>query len=217
MGSHIAVKCTYCDGDEGEFVGFNGTCSDLVIAWNIRMKHRVWCSDDDCNCKKYYDRGFRGPRPVDACYESALFRDWKYCGGFHHSGKSPGKPIYHDVSEGNIAVLTTRFRREDTEDRRRIVGFFKIAKVDYPDGGQWLWADKHFRVRLRMEEARELLFWDYYSNQAGKEDKVWITGLTRYLSAEQTADILRSLKETLHDEKRRDIVANLLRRDFQSV
>ena len=31
MNKHTAVKCTYNNGDEGDYVGFNGTCSEDII------------------------------------------------------------------------------------------------------------------------------------------------------------------------------------------
>ncbi len=50
---HIAFKCTYNNGGEGVFVGFNGTCSEDIIRWNIR-RGRVWCGQENCKCRKYY-------------------------------------------------------------------------------------------------------------------------------------------------------------------
>lgn len=43
---HLAFKCTYNNGGEGRYAGFNGTCSNINIKYNIDHKH-IWCSDND--------------------------------------------------------------------------------------------------------------------------------------------------------------------------
>lgn len=214
MGKHVAIKCTYNNGGEGVLVGFNGACSEDIIKRNIESG-RIWCSQKDCQCRQYYDRGFKGDRPLDPCYESSLFRDWKYGAGWYHTGKRAGTPIHlANVEKGKIAVLTTRFPGDSEEDRK-IVGFFKIANlVDQPDEETWLIADKEFAVRLPIEEARELFFWDYYSTRGGA---TWGTDLVRYLDDSQVARILSDLKQTLHNEKSKAIVETLLAKDFAGI
>jgi hypothetical protein len=145
MGQHVAIKCTYNNGGEGTFVGFSGTCSEDVIKWNIESG-RVWCSNKDCECRKYYDRGFKGNRPTDPCYESVMFRDWQY-----GAGSRAGKPIHLlNVDKGKIAILTTRFRGDEEIDRK-IIGFFKIGEAkNGPEGETMLIADQSFAIRLSI-------------------------------------------------------------------
>ena len=214
MAQHVAIKCTYNNGDEGIFVGFNGTCSDDIIKWNIE-NGRVWCSQRDCECGKYYDKGFKGNRPVGHCWESVLFQDWKYGAGWYHTGKRAETPIHlSNVDKGKIAILTTRFPNENEIDRR-IIGFFKIAKVtNNPDEETMMLADRRYCIRLPIDEAKELYFWDYYSTRGGAR---WGTGLIRYLSDEQTARILLDLKETLRDEKAKAMLVNLFNQDFANI
>lgn len=214
MTKHIAIKCTYNNGDEGIYVGFNGTCSEDIIKWNIK-NHRIWCSNKDCECKKYYDNGFTGSKPVDPCYESVLFRDWKYCAGRYHTGKKAGTPIHlSSVGKGKIAILTTRFPK-DSEMERRIIGFFKIGQVENNHNKETTFiADESFRIRLLMEEAKELYFWNYYSTKGGAR---WGSGLIRYLNDDQVVRILTDLKEILRDEKAKAMVVNLLNQDFPNV
>jgi hypothetical protein len=211
MAKHVAIKCTYNNGNEGVFVGFNGTCSEDIIKWNID-NGRIWCSQKDCECRKYYDTGFKGSRPIDPCYESVLFRDWQYGAGWYHTGKRAGTPIHlSNVDKGKIAILTTRFPNDDEIDRR-IIGFFKIARVtNNPNEETILIADKAFCIRLPMEEAKELYFWDYYSTRGGAR---WNTGLIRYLNDDQTVRILVDLQQTLRDEKAKAIVDDILSKDF---
>lgn len=214
MGQHVAIKCTYNNGDEGDFVGFNETCSEEIIKWNIESG-RVWCGFKDCQCRKYYDRGLRGKRPVNPCYESVLFRHWRYGAGWYHTGKRAGTPIrLSNVDQGKIAILTTRFPGDEEIDRK-IIGFFKIRMVTSgPNKETMLIADREFAVRLPIEEAKELFFWDYYSTKAGAR---WNTLLIRYLNDNLVARILRDLRETLRDENTRAIVDKLIMNDFPKV
>lgn len=214
MAQHVAIKCTYNDGDEDYYVGFNGTCSKDIIKWNIEQG-RVWCSEEDCECRKYYDNGFEGKPPKDPCWESHLFRDWKFGAGWYHTGKKAGTPIHlANVEAGKIAILTTRFPN-DAEIDRKIIGFFKIGRVtNNPDEETIMYADEKFRLRLPMEEAKELYFWDYYSTKNGA---VWGSGLIRYLNDEIVARILVDIEATIHDEKAKAIVMELLDKDFSKI
>jgi len=214
LTQHIALKCTYNNGDEGALVGFNGTCSEDIIKLNIESG-RVWCSQEGCECRKYYDGGFKGKRPVDPCYESVLFREWQYGAGWYHTGSRKGKPMHFlKVEKRKIAVLTTRFPGDSEEDRR-IIGFFRIGNVGNKPGEETnLIADRECAVRLPMEEAKELFFWDYYSTKGGAR---WGTGLHRYLSDNQISQILQDLRGTLRDSESKEILDRLLARDFPEV
>jgi len=214
MAQHVAIKCTYNNGDEGAFVGFNGTCSEDIIKWNIEHG-RVWCSHQDCECKKYYDNGFKGNKPIEPCYESVIFRDWKYGAGWYHTGERDKTPIHlSNVEEGKIAILTTRFPNDEERDRR-IIGLFKIQRVTNNPGEETVMhADKHFCLRLPMEEAKGLYFWDYYSTKGGAR---WGTGLIRYLNDEQVVRILADIRGTLRDEGAKAIVSGLLNQDFPKI
>lgn len=214
MAQHVAAKCTYNNGDEGIYVGFNGTCSENITKSNIDSG-RVWCSQKDCGCRKYYDEGFKGNKPIDPCYESVLFRDWRYGSGWYHTGKRAGTRIrLSNVGKGKIAILTTRFPN-DREIDRRIVGFFKIGHVINEPGKETIMVgDKEFRIRLPLDEAKELYFWDYYSTKGGAR---WGSGLIRYLNDDQVARILIDLRETLRDAKAKAMVARLVAKDFPKV
>jgi len=202
-GRHVAVKCTYNNGNEGVFVGFNGTCSEDIIKWNIDSG-RIWCSNKQCECRKYYDGGFKGNPPTDPCYESRLFRAWEFGVGRYHSGSKAGTPMrLANVEKGKLAVLTTRFPGDDEEDRK-IIGFFKIAGLrNPPDHETYLVADQKCALRLPLEEAKELLFWDYYSTRGGIK---WGTGLFRYLADSQVMPILADLRDTIRDPISRQMI-----------
>jgi hypothetical protein len=214
MKRHVAIKCTYNNGDEGAFVGFEETCSQDIIEWNIESG-RVWCSQKDCDCRKYYDGGFKGNRPIDPCYESVLFRDWQYGAGWYHTGSRAGTPIHlSSVDNGKTAILTTRFPGDDEIDRR-IIGFFKIGEVkDEPGKETMLVGDRSFALRLPMEESKKIFFWDYYATRGGA---FWGTGLVRYLDDNQIVQILHDLKRTIRDENARKMIEDLLGKDFSKV
>ena len=215
IAQHVAVKCTYNNGDEGVYVGFNGICSENIIKFNIKSG-RVWCSQSECKCKQYYNSEFNDrKKPDEPCYESILFRDWGYGAGSYHTGKRSGTPIHLSrVDIGKIAILTTRFPN-DKEIDRRIIGFFKIARVtNNPNEDTRMYAYEKFRLRLLMEEAKELYFWDYYST---KGRVFWGSGLIRYLNDDKVARLLIDLRQTLRDEKAKAMVDILLTKDFPKV
>lgn len=200
---HVAFKCTYNNGGEGIRVGFQGRCSDDIIKWNIESG-RVWCGQPDCECKKYYDRGFRGEKPLsNPCYESVLFEDWKYGAGSYHTGSRAGTAKYlRHVGVGKIAILTTLFPSDRYLDRR-IMGLFRIgAVVDDPE--TFVVADEDYRINLRLDEAKKLFFWEYYDR------KPWGSHLHRYLDDAQVAQILRDVRDTVRDAEIKQKVDALL-------
>jgi len=214
MAQNVATKCTYNDGGERVFVGFNGTCSEKTIKRNIEGG-RVWCNQQKCGCRKYYDRGFQGDPPAAPCMESALFRDWKYGAGMYQTGKRARTPVHiSDVSEGKIAILTTRFPGDKEEDRK-IIGFFKIRDVtNKRDEETRLIAHRDLRVRPPLEEAKELYFWDYYCTQGGTK---WGTLLFRYLDDKTVLRILIDIGDTVRDEEAKIKIKKPIEIDFKGI
>lgn len=212
MDENLAFKCTYNDGDEGFYVGFNGSCSIKNIKYNIEHG-RVWCSNKNCECRKFYDKNFKGSiQNKYPCLESKLFSKWMFQAGTYQKGKKVGQPKHFSKAKNNkVAILTTRFPNEK-EENRRIIGLFKISKVS--DDLTTVYGDKIFRIRLPLEESKELYFWDYFSSSAGAK---WKTGLYRYLPDEVIVNILIDLKQTLRDENSKWIVNELLVKDFANV
>jgi hypothetical protein len=196
MGQSVAFKCTYNDGGEGAFVGFSATCSKDNIERNVKSS-RVWCSSPQCECRQFYDTGMQGEKPEDPCYESRLFRDWRYGAGWFHTGVKAGTPIHlRKVEVDKFAILTTRFPGEP-EEARRIIGLYQIGEIlQIPE--TVLVAVPKGRVRLPMEEAKELFFWAYHRTVSGKPD--WRTGLVRYLDDGQVHRILADVAATVRDE-----------------
>jgi hypothetical protein len=213
MRKSVAFKCTYNDGGEDVLVGFSDTCSKANIIRNVQNS-RVWCSSLECACRRYYDKGRKGHKPQEPCYESVLFREWRYGGGAYHTGVRAGTPIpLNDVEFGKFAILTTRFPDEH-ESERRIVGLFQIGKIeDNPE--TVVIATPESRIRLPLEEAKELYFWAYLDTKTGRPD--WRTGLFRYLEDEQVHRILADVAETARDENTRATVKKLIAQEFGTV
>lgn len=210
VSGNIAFKCTYNNGEKGIYVGFGGTCSDEIIKWNID-NGRAWCQNETCECKRYYDNGFKGKRPDSPCYESLLFVEWEYGAGWDHYGVRGDMPRkIRNAEEGKVAVITTRFPGDREEDRK-IVGLYKIGNITTDDDTEtMIWADENYRIRLPEEEANELYFWDFYKNK--KDSKcTWGQGLFRYLSDVQIVQILKSVRETIKSEEEKIKIDKLLR------
>jgi len=133
----------------------------------------------------------KGDKPVEPCYESALFTRWQFGAGGFHTGMKAGQPIHLIQAEiGKFAILTTRFPNEE-ESERRIIGLFQIAEIESLNN---LVAAPEGRIRLPLEEAKELYFGHIASNTAKKP--VWKTGLFRYLEDDQVHRILADVRET---------------------
>jgi hypothetical protein len=208
MGSSVAFKCTYNNGGEGALVGFSGTCSDKNMELNVLQERRVWCSDRKCDCKKFID-GRMKERPRKPCQESKLFREWRFGAGGFCTGPKKGQPVpLRRAETGKFAILTTRFPGDHEKDRR-IIGLFRIDVVEE----NAVRSEKKEGIRLTIEEARKLLFWRYYRNNAAREPD-WRTGLFRYLKDGQVHNILADIAKIVKDAKTRKRVKALIGRAF---
>lgn len=211
---NVAFKCTYNDGGQGPYVGFCGTCSDSIIAWNVEQG-RVWCSQKECWCREYYDDGFTGGRPEDPCYESVLFSEWRFAIGIYHTGPRAGDPMtIRHAGIGDIAIFTTRFPG-DSELDRKIVGLFRIGDI-YDDYVTYVQGEEGTGIRLPLDVAKNLYFWDYYSNPSSHLVS-WGSGLFRYLTDEQTFQVLRDIYNVARDEHTKSATRRLFPDKLEEV
>ncbi|BAK98121.1 hypothetical protein OBV_09230 [Oscillibacter valericigenes Sjm18-20] len=217
---NIAFKCNYCDGGSSDkSVGFNGVCSDAVIYNNIEVEHRTWCCSEDCSCPRYLN-GEITRKELDkmcedgglVCYESQMLLDWKAMAGFVQNGDRKGQPMHlNQVQPNSLCILTTR-DPYSTEDQRYIFAAFLVDDTyggdDFTEG--FVTTRSEFRLQLSPEEAHKMLFWNYHANGKQPKTAAWNSGLHRYMTDEQAAQILRdiaSLKQNTQD-------AELARRFF---
>jgi len=211
MSQSVAFKCTYNDGDENVFVGFADTCSKENIERNIKAR-RIWCSNQDCKCSNYLKGAFKGTKPINPCMESQLFREWKFSAGVYHHGERAGQPIHlSQTANGKFAILTTRFP-DEPESERRIIGLFQIERIESRNE---VFAARRGRIRLPLEEAKELYFWSYATTNAKSPD--WRTGLVRYLDDSQVHRILADVLETLKDEQTKQEIGYLIKKSFGGI
>ncbi len=218
MSRSIAFKCTYNDGGtEGQYIGFNGTCSRDNIVTNIEAR-RVWCSNVECGCFEFYNNGLKGEIPENPCFESELFSDWKFGAGTYHNGVREGEPMHiRDTDIGEIAIITTRFPKE-AEENRRIIGLFEIGELvgndEENDGETIVYANEQSKIRLTREVASELYFWAYHKNSKESNICRWGTGLFRYLDENCVHRILYDISSITKDLTQRDEINQLILRRF---
>jgi hypothetical protein len=213
---HIAFKCNYCDGGEDRFVGFSDTCTAMVMKANVEHGH-AFCKDAS-PCTEYVAKGLKGRPPAEPCYESGLFNNWVFGGG-HRGDKNI---ILHQTAPGRIALLTTRFLDsngwQEPERDRRIIGLFRIGKIkNEQDEASMVQADHDVRIRLPIDEARELYFWDYYRYESDPKLVMWGPGLVRYMEDNELAGVLYDLRDTVKDDKTRGLIRQLIDTDFAGV
>lgn len=200
----IAFKCNFCDGgSSSSCIGFRGKCSDIVIRNNIFKEKHVWCSTGSI-CKKYMD-GEATRAEVDSyldCHECNLLNTWTMGAGTHQSGNRAGVPMHiKRIHKGSLAVLTTR-KPDDHETDRFIFAVFLVNESydgDAHEEGS-VSADPKWRIELKPGEAERMLFWNYYVNTNKPEYISFGSGLHRYLTDIEAAQILRDIATVKGDD-----------------
>lgn len=203
--SNIAFKCNYCDGGAGEDrVGFTSPCTKETIEYNIYKAKHVWCGGEDSPCYRYLNGDLTREELVNAyeddgfvCYESKVLNEWRAYAGIVQTGKRKGSPMTLRNARGNsLALLTTRLPHAKDKDRFIFAVF--LIDEDYRgdrDSEGCVGANPKYRIKLSPLEAKKLKFWNYYFNPNRPEKIVFGSGLHRYLSNTQSAQILRDICE----------------------
>lgn len=218
--SNVAFKCTFCNGGcSKNRIGFNGVCSQDVQEYNVA--HRTWCSSEPCRCRKLLD-GEITQDEFDKlqlteneinflCYESMMLKNWKCYAGMDKYGNPMS---LSKAQTGSLAVLTTRpviNGVEVPQEEAQIFGVFLITK--YSDSsliGGYVGAHPDYRIELTPEESKQMLFWKYHSNANKEEDISWSSGLHRYMSDMECAQILKDIVDVVKDEKKKALAKKLL-------
>lgn len=206
---NIACNLIYNNGDEGIYVGFKKRCDIQNIIYNVEIDSGRWCSQPACSCRKFYDRNFKGSVEEYPCNESRLFENWEWNPGNEFKTGEPFRIL--NSGTGKIAILTTRFANSP-EEERKIVGFLKIK--DLKDDNHQVVALRKQSLRLTIEEAKELNFWNYHRNKKSL-NPMWRQGRFRYLEDEQVAAILHDLKDVVQNETTQSMISELLQNDFK--
>jgi len=195
----IAFKLNYCDGGkDSEHVGFYGICSNKIINYNIKIKHRRWCTNEECACRKYLDKKISradlektweedigGDYP---CYGSAALRDW--CFGAATS--------ICEAEENHLCIFTT-IEPNMKESARMITAMFIIGKIfegnDEESGFVNAGEENKYCLEFTPNEARKMKFWEIYHNPNAANTIKWGTGLFRYFTDEDAVKFLKMAVE----------------------
>jgi hypothetical protein len=211
MSHSIAVKCIYNDADEGALVGFKGVCSLDLMQQYVKCKE-IHCGREQCACHTWYFRDrMQGERPAFPCMESRLFRDWVVA---VDQGRASGDGNSQDLigaGSGDFAVLTTT-RLGALESERTIIGLFRIGQITNRGGEVRVVAAPTGRIRLPLEEARQLYFWAYCDTESHRPE--WHHGLFRPLDLGQVHRILADVAQTARDAKTRTDIDHLIQTAF---
>lgn len=138
--------------------------------------------------------------------ENQMLGIWNIGLGVTQSGSRMGKPIrLRNARTNSLAILTAKPTKIKERDRF-IFAIFLIDEINEVDDGIRgnIVANPKFRIELSPGEAEELRFWDYYINSNKPERIVFGSGLHRYISDIQSAQILvkiQELKKGTEDEQ----------------
>ncbi len=207
---NVAFKCTYNDGGDSGYLGFEGTCTNGNIIRNVK-KGRRWCSHSENPCRQFYEADFRGRRPRNPCYESQIFTRWGFGPGKYHSEDRDGDPIPMKLArEGRVALLTTRHPEHDRENQRIVFGVFEIVERSEDDNGEiWLRGEPGSAIRVPESAALALPYWRFKAYPgSGKAD--WGSGLFRSVSDQEVSNFLHALAPFLQNAQDRMTLESLL-------
>ena len=122
-----------------------------------------------------------------------MLDEWKAQAGTIRNGLKEGDNIkIKNAFKNSIAILTTRLPGT-TEKERFIFGLFLINDVyeGDEDTSGYVSAQSRFRLFFTIEEGRKLPYWRYHANKNNQSRPAWGTGLFRYISEYEGAQILR--------------------------
>lgn len=216
--NNIAFKCNYCDGGNNkEAVGFKGVCSDETMKYNIKVAKHIWCRQPENKCYKHlqgeisreeickFYETTKSEFSKSICYESQMLEIWNTGAGITQNCDEKGRPMaLRSVKANSLAILTTKLPyAKDAE--RFIFAVFLIDENyegDNADEG-YVGANQKYRIQLSLDESKKLKFWDYYFNPNKPEKIIFGSGLHRYLTDIQAAQVLKNicrLKKGTKDE-----------------
>lgn len=204
----IAFKLNYCDGGEdGEYAGFFGICSDEMIKLNMKKK-KSWCSNSLCSCNLFirgkiteeelleeWSDEYCGVNP---CMDSAALRDWS-------AESSPGMMI-RSAEPGHLCVFTTQLPSKNYNSLikdRVVVGISIIDSIE--DGNNdnsrvYSVIDDDYRLLFNIDEAKNFKYWDI-AHVISNPNDLWGSGLFRNFDDEKAIDFLKKAIEIKQDKE----------------
>ena len=198
---NVAFKCNYCGGSKDDTqIGYAGVCSKNNIRRNIEIEKHKWCCYSECECFLFLDGKLPYEKLKDnnaLCYESHILVDWKMSAGENISeGERKGtKRKLSKSINGGLCILTTNMPEEKNEEKRLIFGVFISDKFE--EGKEnlsgFVQCTSKYKIKLSADEAKKILFWNYYKNKVNSENPRWGSGLFRYIDDCISAQILRDI------------------------
>ena len=203
--SNIAIRYNHCNGgsDEGA-IGYRGVCSKEMIQYNIEKRRHIACKSEESPCRQYYE-GTLSREALEAaefcCHEFKMLKDWRIYPGVVQTGAKKGQPMaFKGISSHMLALLTTRLQNEK-EEQRAIFAVFMVKgrSTGNEENVDYIEADPHYRIELSLEEAKQVRFWDFYFNENKPEIVRMGSGLHKYMTDNQSAQILKYISEVKTD------------------
>lgn len=223
--NNIAFKCNYCDGGKSEEnAGYKGICSDDTIKYNIKTAKHVWCRQPENMCYKYlqgeitreeigkfYDET-KSDFGKSVCCESQMLELWRAGASVTQSGEGKSKPMSLKNARANsLALLTTKLPRAKDQDRFIFAVFLIDENYEGDTEGLGnLGSNPKYRLQLSLNEAKELKFWNYYFNPKKPERIILGSGLHRYLTDTQSAQVLQKICEIKKDTPEEEFAKEFL-------
>lgn len=220
---NIAFKCNFCDGGCKENgIGYRAACSDKLINYNIEEAHHNWCCDENSPCSQYYN-GIIDRETLDSynkgsdfiCYESQMLRNWSAFAGYALTKEDYQRPLkLNKVQTNSLAILTTR-EPYSAEKDRFVFAVFLVDEAYEGDNREqgYVTTSSKYKLSLTNDEAKKILFWNYYHNENAPEKTAWGQGLHRYITDIQAASILHDIV-TLKVGKKDEALAKELLEHF---
>ena len=166
------------------------------------MAHYNWCCDENSPCSQYYN-GIIDRKTLDGfnngsgfiCYESQMLRNWSAFAGYSLTKDSYQRPLkLNKVQINSLAILTTR-EPYSPENDRFVFAVFLVDEAYEGDNREqgYVTTSSKYKLSLTKDEARKILFWNYYYNENAPEKAAWGQGLHRYITDVQAASVLHDI------------------------
>lgn len=129
-----------------------------------------------------------------------MLRNWAAFAGFALTKENNQRPMkLNKVQVNSLAILTTRVPYAPEKDRF-VFGVFLVDEAYEGDNREegYVTTSSKYKLSLSLEEAKKILFWNYYHNENAPEKAAWGQGCT------DTLQMFRQLVflEILHRLKR---------------
>lgn len=218
--SNIAFKCNYSDGGQSDTrIGYDGICSEDIIYNNVVIEKRAWCAHENCMCRQYIDEEMTYAELEQwmqednfVCYESQLLKQWTAFAGYKHYGSRAGEPMkIQKVQINSLCILTTR-EPQTSESQRFIFAVFIVGErfEGNEDAEGYVQAHPIYHLVLPPALAKQMLFWNYYTNTNNPQRAAWNSMLFRYLDDSQSVHILRDIVALTSGTKEETLAQDML-------